>query len=62
MEMGTSWEGIKRGALNRLGWRKSVRSLCWPQAAWYCGEFLVLVVVIVESNTRNNIDVWDYRY
>ena len=25
-EMGTSWEGIKRDALNRLGWRRSVRS------------------------------------
>ena len=25
-EMGTSWEGVKRGALNRLGWRRSVRS------------------------------------
>ncbi|XP_065568986.1 uncharacterized protein LOC136032640 [Artemia franciscana] len=25
-EMGTSWEGVKRKALNRLGWRKSVRS------------------------------------
>ena len=25
-EMGTSWEGVKREALNRLGWRKSVRS------------------------------------
>ena len=25
-EMGTSWEGVKRKALNRLGWRRSVRS------------------------------------
>ena len=25
-EIGTSWEGVKRDALNRLGWRKSVRS------------------------------------
>ena len=25
-EMGTSWEGVKREALNRLGWRRSVRS------------------------------------
>ena len=24
-EMGTSWEGVKRGAFNRSGWRKSVR-------------------------------------
>ena len=24
-EMGTSWEGVKREALNRLGWRRSVR-------------------------------------
>ena len=23
---GTSWEGVKREALNRLGWRRSVRS------------------------------------
>ena len=26
MEMGTSWDGVKREALNRLGWRRSVRS------------------------------------
>ena len=25
-EMGTSWEGVKREALDRLGWRRSVRS------------------------------------
>jgi hypothetical protein len=25
-EIGTSWEGAKREALNRLGWRRSVRS------------------------------------
>ena len=25
-EMGTSWECVKREALNRLGWRRSVRS------------------------------------
>ena len=25
MEMGTSWEGVKREALNRLGWRRPVR-------------------------------------
>jgi len=25
-EMGTSWEGVKRKALNRLDWRRSVRS------------------------------------
>ena len=25
-EMGTSWAGVKRDALNRLGWRRSVRS------------------------------------
>ena len=25
-EMGTSWEGVKREALNRLGWRRSLRS------------------------------------
>ena len=25
-EMETSWEGVKREALNRLGWRRSVRS------------------------------------
>ena len=24
-EMGTSWEGVKREALNRLGWRKRMR-------------------------------------
>ena len=25
-EMGTSWEGVMRETLNRLGWRRSVRS------------------------------------
>ena len=25
-EMGTSWEGVKKEALHRLGWRRSVRS------------------------------------
>ena len=25
-EIGTSWEDVKREALNRLGWRRSVRS------------------------------------
>ena len=25
-EMGTSWEGVMREALNRLGWRTSMRS------------------------------------
>ena len=25
-EMGTSWEGVKREALSRLGWRRSMRS------------------------------------
>ena len=25
-EMGTSWEGVKREVLNRLGWRRSVHS------------------------------------
>ena len=35
-EMGTSWEGVKREALNRIGWKKSVRScvgLRWLGAA-----------------------------
>ena len=35
-EMGTSWDGVKREALNRLGWRRSVRScvgLRWLGAA-----------------------------
>ena len=35
-EMGTSWKGVKREALNRLGWRRSVRScvgLRWLGAA-----------------------------
>jgi len=26
MEVGTSWEGVKRVALNRLRWRRSVGS------------------------------------
>ena len=25
-EMGTSWEGVKRRAMHRLGWKRSVRS------------------------------------
>ena len=35
-EMGTSWEGVKREALNRLRWKRSVRScvsLRWLGAA-----------------------------
>jgi len=35
-EMGTSWDGVKREALNRLGWKRSVRSfvgLRWLGAA-----------------------------
>ena len=31
--MGTSWEGVKRQALNRLGWRKRVRSYVGLRAA-----------------------------
>ena len=31
-EMGTSWEGVKREALNRLGWRRSVCS--WVGLRW----------------------------
>jgi len=26
MQVGTSWEDVKKGALNRLGWRRSLRS------------------------------------
>ena len=33
-DMGTSSEGVKRDAVNRLG---------WPQAAWCCGKLLVVV-------------------
>ena len=43
--MGTSWEGVKREVLNRLGWRRSVRSCVGLQAAWFNGELLVEVVV-----------------
>ena len=32
-EMVTSWEGVKREALNRLDWRRSVCSCVGPQAA-----------------------------
>ena len=38
-EMGTSWEGVKREALNRLGWRRRVHSffgLRRPGAAMSC--------------------------
>ena len=38
-EKGTSWEGVKRGALNRLEWRRSVRNcvgLRWLGAAVSC--------------------------
>jgi hypothetical protein len=38
-EMGTSWEGVKREALNRLGWRRSMHSffgLRRPGAAMSC--------------------------
>jgi len=38
-EMRTSWEDVKREALNRLGWRRSVRcyvGLRWLDAAGSC--------------------------
>ena len=38
-EMGASWEGVKREALNRLRWRRSVCScvgLRWIGAAVSC--------------------------
>jgi len=31
--MGTSWEDVKREALNRLGWRRRVRSYIGPKVA-----------------------------
>ena len=37
--MGTSWEGVKREILNRLGWRRSVPNcvgLRWLGAAVNC--------------------------
>jgi len=30
-EMGTSWEGVKKGALNRSGWRRSVHFCVGPR-------------------------------
>ena len=38
-EMGTFWEGVKREALNRFGWRRSVHSsvgLRWLHAVVSC--------------------------
>jgi hypothetical protein len=38
-EMGTSWAGVKRETLNRLGWQRSVRScvgLRWLGAVVSC--------------------------
>ena len=38
-EIGTSWEGVKSEAMNRLGWRRSVRScvgLRWLGDALSC--------------------------
>ena len=38
-EMETSWEGVKRDALNRLGWRRSVHSCVLASGGlvlWYC--------------------------
>ena len=37
-EMGTSWEGVKREALNRLGWRRSLLS---------CGELVLVVWLLI---------------
>jgi len=36
-EMGTPWEGLKRGALNKLKLRRSK-----PQVAWWCSELLLV--------------------
>jgi hypothetical protein len=46
MEMGTSWEGVKREALNRIGLRRSVRS-CLGFKRLGAAELLVVVVVII---------------
>ena len=49
-EMGTSWEGLKREALNKSGWRRSVLSCVGLRRCLSCwclrcsGEFLVVVV------------------
>ena len=47
-EMGTSWEGVKRKALNRLCWRRSVHSnwnVYQKRQLSNCSELLVVVVV-----------------
>ena len=41
------WEGVKREALNRLGWTRSVRSCVGLRRACYCSELLVVVVVVI---------------
>ena len=41
--MGTSWAGVKREALNRLVWRRSVRSCVGLRRL---GELLVVVVAV----------------
>ena len=45
-EMGVSWEGVNREALN-IGLEEERALLCWPQAAWCCGELLLLVAMDV---------------
>ena len=44
-EMGTSWEGVKREALNRLCWRRSVCSCVGLRWLGVWSELLVVVVV-----------------
>ena len=46
-EIGTSWEGVKREALNRLGWRKSVRSCAGLRRLSAAIELLVVVLTVV---------------
>ena len=47
-EMGTSLGGYKKGGFEQIGMEEECAQLCWPQVAWCCGEFLVVVGVVAE--------------
>ena len=46
-ETGTSWEGVTRDILNWLGRRRSVHSYVVLRQLSWCGELLVVVVVVL---------------
>ena len=51
-EMGTSWEGVKREALNRLGWRRSL-VLQWVISS--SSSTIVLYINVTSATSFMNI-------